>query len=90
MICVQSLHNVLSEQLKALQGTRQLCIHYCLNKRNILKCVITDGRFLTTTENIRDIKICRTEHAISFKHTGRVDLNPLYMDLLAYISWTSP
>lgn len=39
----------------------------------MLKCVITDGGFLTTTKDVWDIKICRREHAISFKHTGRVD-----------------
>lgn len=89
MICVQPLCNVLSEQLKALQRPRQLCIHYCPNKRNMLKCVITEGGFLTTTKNVWDIKIYRRVHAISFKNVDRVDKNPPYADLLTYFSWTS-
>lgn len=87
MICVQPLCSVLSEQLKALQRTRQLCIHYCQNKRNMLKCVITNGGILTTTtKDVWGIKMYRRERAIFFKHPGREDKSPPNGDSLTYFS----
>jgi len=64
---------MLSKHIKALQRTRQLCIHYDQNKRNKIKCIIINSGFLTTTKVVWDIKICRRQHAISFKLMGTVD-----------------
>lgn len=33
----------------------------------MLKCVMTDGGFLTTTKDDWDLKICRREHVFPFR-----------------------
>lgn len=67
MICVQRLCNVLSEQLKVFAKDKTALHSLLLNKRNMLKCVMTVGGFLTTTKDVWDIKICRREHVFPFQ-----------------------
>lgn len=76
MICVQSLCNVLSEQLKVFAKDKTALHSLLPNKRNILKCVMTDGGFLTTTKDVWNIKICRRAR---FSFSGWTKLIPTWI-----------
>lgn len=65
MICVQPFCNVLSEQLKVFAKDKTALHSLLPNKRNRLKCAITDGGFLA--KDVWDIKICRREHVFPFQ-----------------------
>lgn len=67
MICVQPLCNVLSEQLKVFAKDKTALHSLLQNKRNMLKYVMTDGGFLTTSKDVWDVKICRREHVFPFR-----------------------